>query len=261
MAKQPKPRPEKPFGSWHRGENDMRIDVLAQEPRWGEGEEFVDIEQETRWRAVVQQLEGGTDASALVDFLQNETTISPKLRKIIARLWRGEHFYGPDGGPRHIEGLKVLQRRARPFDPRRPEKRRNAEMHAFELLRQGVARDKAIKQAAEKYGVTVAEVRAEVHQQGILEAAAIAEAAIEQGVARDEAIQNAAESFFKITPAEVHAVVHRHEILEAFEHAATALKRGVPRDEAIQKAAESCFEVTEAEVRASLEKCLWLDEK
>ena len=265
MVKQPKPRPEPPFACWHRGENEMRIDVLAQEPCWGEGEEFVDMEQEERWHAVVRQLERGTDASALVDFLQDEATISPKLRKIIARLWRGEPFHGPDGCPRHIEGLEVRQRRAPPFDPHRLEKRRKAQKHAFGLLRQGVTRDKAIKEAAKACGVTPAEVRAVVHQQEILDAAEIAEVALEQGAARDEAIQKAAESFFKMTEAEVSAVVHRHAILEAFEHAATAMKRGVARDEAIQEAiqenAESFFKVTEAEVRDFLENCRWLCEK
>jgi hypothetical protein len=143
---------------WHRGENENRID-FGQEPRWGEGEEFIDPAQEERWGSIARQLEHGKDAGPVVDFLQNETIISPKLRTIIARLWRGEPFHAPDG-PRHLEGLQVLKRKSRPFDPRRLEKTHNAEGHAFRLRQQGMGRDAANKEAAKACGVTVSEVRA-----------------------------------------------------------------------------------------------------
>jgi hypothetical protein len=148
---------------WHRGENENRID-FGQEPRWGEGEEFIDPAQEERWHGIARQLERGEDASPVVDFLQNETSISPRLRTIIARLWRGEPFHAPDG-PRHLKGLQVLKRKAHPFDPRRLEKTLNARSHAWKLMQlQGKKRDAAIKEAAKVCGVTVREVRAAVQE-------------------------------------------------------------------------------------------------
>jgi hypothetical protein len=161
MSKQPANRPERPFYCWHRGENETRIDTIGGEPRWGEGEEFIDSEQEERWHGVVQQLEQGSDASPLVDFLQNETAISPRLRTIIARLWRGEPFHAPDG-PRHLKGLQVLKRKARPFDPRKLEKIHNARGHAWKLMQQGMGRTNAFRKAGDDCGATEAEVRAAV---------------------------------------------------------------------------------------------------
>ena len=129
---------------------------------WGESADFFDVPQWEHWVLTVQALERG-DAPALTDFLlhQNGRPILPRLRKIIRRMTRGWPFPRDDGYLLRLERPAFDRSRGRmPKDVGRPDRIRHAGMDAYDAIQQGVAKDKAIKEAAKAYGVRADEARA-----------------------------------------------------------------------------------------------------
>jgi hypothetical protein len=139
-----------PFDFWH----------------WGESEDFVDVAQSDHWAVVARSLERDGDASAVIEFMRHQTKpILPGLAKVIARLWAGECFYRQDGWPLHVAGLKVLGPKCPPLDPDKTEKLRRAGRLASASIKQGVGKDKALKDAAKACGLSrIDEIRVVVDE-------------------------------------------------------------------------------------------------